>query len=89
MACNCIKERIKYIKEHYKDSDCSFKDWQLEDVRFKHTDELIFTDLNIPVVIEGKNSKGNKAKKQTYYPAKYCPFCGKSYRDEKEGDING
>lgn len=88
MGCNCIEEKIKYIKEHYKDESCSYSEWDLESIRFKHTDELIFSELNIPVVIKGKNSKGNKAKKEAYYPAKYCPFCGKPYREDKESETN-
>jgi hypothetical protein len=59
------------------------KGWQqINKVQFKHTGELFFTQLNIPIVIEGTNSKGKKVKKEMYYPATYCPFCGKKYYEE-------
>lgn len=81
--CNCMKEKIQYVKEHYKEIPGA-KGWDIEDVEFKHTLGIFLSHLNIPVVIKGKNSKGKAAKKELYYPALCCPFCGKPYH-EKEG----
>lgn len=88
MACNCMEEKLKYIEDNYKESEVSYKNWELSNIRFKHTDELLFSNLNIPVILKGKNSKGKEAKKEVYYPALYCPFCGKPYREKKESEDN-
>ena len=74
--CNCMKEQIQLIKDTATEKISSLKGWQIKDVEFKHTTELFISPLNIPVTLEGLNSKGNKAKKELYYPIVHCPFCG-------------
>jgi hypothetical protein len=32
-----------------------------------------------PFTVKGLNGRGNEAKKELYYPAIYCPFCGVKY----------
>lgn len=74
--CNCLEEKRELIKDTAAEKISCLNNWIIQDVEFKHTTELLFSALNIPVIVKGLNSKGNKAKKELYYPIAYCPFCG-------------
>lgn len=77
--CDCMKEKENLIKNTITGKISSFKGWKIQEVNFKHTLEIFGSGLNIPVILEGLNSKGNEAKKELYYPVIYCPFCGEKY----------
>lgn len=80
--CNCIKEKEQLVLENAKDKLSALENWEIETVEFKHTTELLFSRLNIPIVIKGHNSEGKLSKKEIYFkrelyfPIIYCPFCG-------------
>ena len=74
-----MKEKEELIKNTLSDKISSFKDWKIQDASFKHTLEIFGSGLNVPIVVKGLNGKGNDAKKELYYPAIYCPFCGVKY----------
>jgi hypothetical protein len=74
--CNCLKEKKQLAIDSAEEQISSLKGWIVQDVEFKHTTEIFASALNLPIIIKGLNSKGNKAKKELYYPVIYCPFCG-------------
>ncbi|QUI24887.1 hypothetical protein HZI73_22430 [Vallitalea pronyensis] len=79
--CECIKKRIEKMKNN-QELLKGTKNWKEISPMFKHTTEFPFVSpLNIPVVINGINSKGNKAKKELYYHCSFCPFCGEQWNE--------
>jgi hypothetical protein len=76
MMCDCMHDKKKLIMETAASKINSLNNWVIEEAEFKHTTEIFLSPLNIPIVIKGTNSKGKEAKKELYYPAVYCPFCG-------------
>jgi hypothetical protein len=74
--CNCLKEKRQLAIDYAEEQISSLNGWIVQDVEFKHTTEIFASTLNIPIIIKGLNNKGNKVKKELYYPVIYCPFCG-------------
>ncbi len=83
--CKCLEEKINMTKELLKEKDDYYKEADINYVHFKHTLEIFLSQLNIPIIIEGtKLSKGEtkKFKKERYFPAIFCPFCGEQWIEE-------
>lgn len=85
--CNCLEEKIKLLESQSMEDMKKYyglKSWEsINSVSFKHTLEVLFSPLNIPVVIKGTNNKGKEVKKELYYAINNCPFCGKKIKQEE------
>jgi len=77
--CNCKEEKKKTIIETASSKIDSLRRWKIKEAEFKNEHEVFFSTLNIPVIVKGLNGNGNYAKKELYYAAIYCPFCGEKY----------
>lgn len=79
MACDCIKNFEKLLKEKLNDSAI--------------VNSAMMENGTIRVVVNGmyhkKNKKGQYQQKYTNVNllAKYCPFCGKPYDKKEENEL--
>lgn len=84
--CKCLKEKEIFAKEKLAEYDDYYKNATVDDVSFKHTLEIFLSRLNLPITVTGiRLVKGEqkKFKKELYYPATFCPFCGERWIKEK------
>jgi hypothetical protein len=81
--CKCLSEKEQFVKENISKERDNFKNIEVTDVNFKHQGETFLSCLDIPIIIKGTktNTKGERVgvKKELYYPAIYCPFCGEKF----------
>ena len=93
--CNCFKDNLERIKEHVSkkltDFEKSYLHVEWQDYAYMIT-EKDYVPVNPKVNIEYRTKKRSgdiaksKKKDSVSMMARYCPFCGRDTKKEKDND---